>query len=136
MKKIVFLGMSLFNSLSFTALASPPRPATLDCMAPDANAAARHFHLTRFDSNEPRTDLDAKADGVPQDTGEVIEFCANNGCDNNYCFLFFSHELKLAAQGKKKTVNGLMNYFNSDSILTPENAESGDSVAFSCKVVQ
>lgn len=47
---------------------------------------------------------------------------ANNGCDNEYCFVFFKDDLTLLAQKKVSQVHGIMNYENSD--LQTEEAQT------------
>jgi hypothetical protein len=112
----------------------PQRPVAVACEAPLANEMARSFRITRFDTKEPGTNLDARIDGEIGVDPMRVEFCANNGCDNSYCFVFFTDDLDLLARGKTKEVTGLMNYFNAE--MTGEDFEFGQTVPFTCRVTE
>jgi hypothetical protein len=101
-----------------------PRPAKLNCTAPRANSQARKFTVEGFNTDRPGATMDAAdSDGFTID-GVTTQFCANNGCDNSYCFVFFTDDVTALAQGKAKSVTGMMNYLNSDSRPGLERAET------------
>ena len=110
-----------------------PRPKALQCTSSSRSSVAR-FTLSAFDSMAPVTDLDARAD--TDEDGRAIDsnpfttrFCATNGCDNSYCFVFQSDDLSLLASGKLNTTKGLLNYYDSD---TRESTEPR-TVIIECK---
>ena len=127
------VGFGLFSQAAFGA-----RPETLVCesSSPKAAGAAKSFTLSNFDKEVPETDMDARADGGFYVDNQVTTFCANNGCDNNYCFVFFTDDLALAAKGKVSVVTGMMNYNNSESQWDSEKEfeENQHSIHFACKI--
>ncbi len=42
----------------------------------------------------------------------ALDFDFNNGCDNNYDFLFVKSELESLAKGESKSVSGFLDYAN------------------------
>jgi hypothetical protein len=125
----VILGCAGFSAAN--AATTPNRPSVLKCTSPGRGAAPRDFTLSDFNTSKPQTDLDTASDSSIEDNGTVISFCGNNGCDNNYCFVFMSSDLSLMAQGKLTSTHGLMNFFNGDSKTT-----DAETVAIHCRVIK
>jgi hypothetical protein len=111
---LALLALAAHSPPSLADSAAHLRPASLTCASSGAAGPASRFTLSLFDTKTPETDLDAQVDGTIDDNGLTVSFCANNGCDNEYCFVFFTDDLSFLARKKLTQVHGIMNYTNSE----------------------
>jgi hypothetical protein len=131
MKISALLAVALISS-SVTAFADgaaanakPVRPATLTCVAATKAAdlmdgkKSRELKIEKLDTDQPESvNLDGSLEYI-EDKAGVFQIDFNNGCDDDYNFIFFSQDLENLAQGKVKSIPGLLHYFNADTTADP-----------------
>ena len=93
-------------------------PASMTCMPADLGALSPSHHgkpLLITDLNakdvDPNSDIDEDSAEFSI-SGGVIRFDFNNGCDDDYDFIFFGDDLVNLAKGTVKEAHGLLSYFN------------------------
>lgn len=121
--------------LAPAVLAASALPAGLRCEAETRNEMASRFELRDLNTARPRSNLDAAFEGAIVVGPTVTEFNANNGCDNNYDWVFFSDDLALLAKGKVKRITGLMKFFNADMQCKDADCAETETARVSCSAL-
>ena len=112
----------------------PARPHSVHCRSPGAWGPAADFTIEQLQSEKPIfSDLDAGDDVWVEMKGAFTVLSGNNGCDDDYHFVFSTDDLELAAQGKRVKIHGLMNYFNG---YMDETVTETLTAAITCEVTE
>lgn len=141
MKTKLFLVIAFVLATTGIALAEETplkRPDNLVCRAESKNPVVQIFKILDMNSDRPGTDIDARVDGRIEDEHGITSFAANNGCDNNYTWIFFSQDLDQMARGERKWVEGLMTFANSSSecVDSDNGCEGSETARVTCVTVK
>ena len=131
---VIFILLLFLSSLIAVADTHPARPRSVHCKSPGAWGPAADFRIEQLQSANPVfADLDAGEDVWVEMKGAFIVLSGNNGCDDDYHFVFSTDDLELAAQGKRVKIHGLMNYFNG---YMDETVTETLTAAITCEVTE
>lgn len=134
-KSLIFAVLAAFAT---SAMASEPaprkRPDNLVCTSDSTNTIVQKFHLLGLNTDKLDSDIDARSDGPVSDEFGTTTVVGNNGCDNDYTWIFFSTDLDQLVRGVRKSVTGIMTFANSNSVCADEDCELAETIAISCEI--